>query len=714
MNFQPITILTFLFLSTAAFTQNDAYHENFLNQLQTEYSLMGGDWIFTSNEEDNIDRAGSYGSTKRTIEVNGQDFMKAVNLDIPETGENPWNAGYSISNVNTIRRGDKVIAVIWLRTVSTPLGGIAGRVNIFLEDVATFDKEFILTASPSGQWQQYLIPFESTDTYPSGDLNFGLHLAYQQQVIEVAGMTAINYGNSVSLEDLPQNLNIDNYPGADADAPWRITAADRIEQHRKANMTLRIQDGNGNPIPNTDVRIEMLRHQYAFGTAVNPRRLANNSQANPIYMDRLINLDGKGHGFNWVVTENALKWRAWEQGWAGTQDETVKGIQWLVNNDIKVRGHVLVWPRWESMPPDMEENRNNPDYLTNRINTHLDNILNYEGVRDFVQEWDVINEIAHERDLENTLRGTAGYTTGREIYPQIIQKILEEDPSIITYLNDYAVLSNGSVEGGDYQLYKSMIQEVVDAGVQLDGIGFQAHMGSSLVAPDSLYAILEDTYQAFGKTIKITEYDQSDLLSEEIQAQYTGDFLKMIFSHPATDGFLMWGFWDAIHWRGNSPLYDDNWNPKPAHATFTDLVFNQWWTDTTLTTANNGVVDLRAFKGDYQITVMRNGQEITAELSLEDDVDKAIVLLPVSTKRILDEAEVKVYPTVVEHYLTLELPYREDWKITIFDSTGKLVSDHTSTDFIQFLDMESYPSGSYIVNISNQEGSSVSRKVIKK
>ena len=29
----------------------------------------------------------------------------------------------------------------------------------------------------------------------------------------------------------------------------------------------------------------------------------------------------------------------------------------------------------------------------------------------------------------------------------------------------------------------------------------------------------------------------------------------MIFSHPATNGFLMWGFWDGAHWKDNAPYF---------------------------------------------------------------------------------------------------------------------------------------------------------------
>jgi len=706
-------ILILCLFTNTIFAQNDAYHDTLTNQLQNNHNLTGGSWVFTGNENTNVSSAISYGNTTTQNTTTGQDFSITVNLDMASAGSNPWDAGYFIGNMSPVQTGDKVLAVIWVRTVSTPLGGQSGRMNIFVEDAQTYHKEFFIDANPTFQWQQYLIPFESTDNYSAGDLNFGMHLAYQEQEIEIGGMTMINFGNSVALSALPQNLNIGDYDGIEPNAPWRTAAANRIEQHRKSNMQLQILDAQGNPIPNAAVRVEMLRHHYAFGTAVVPRMMANNSAFNQTYQNHLTNLDGNGHGFNWVVNENALKWRAWEEGWT-SKAETVNAIQWLLNNNIKFRGHVLVWPGWGNMPTDMQPNQNNPTYLKNRIDGHLNDILNYQGIRNKVEEWDVINEIAHVRDLEFALQGTPNYTTGREIYPQIINQAKLEDANLTAYLNDYNILNNGSVYGGDYQLFKSMIQEIIAAGASVDGIGFQAHMGSALVAPDSLYAIIEDAHQTFNLPIKITEYDQSDILPDTMQAKYTGDFLTMIFSHPATNGFLMWGFWDGAHWLGNAPLYDNNWNPKPTHATFTDLIFNQWWTDSTLTTDANGNLDLRGFKGDYRITTTHNNQTVTGGLTMTDDVNQTIMLFPVGTKNILTAVNVKVYPNPVSDYLSLELPYSTQWKVSIIDAQGKNIYQNTSTDFIQFLDFQSYSAGTYFVQIEDENGNRIVKKVVRK
>ncbi len=696
----------------SAIAQNDFYHTNFLNQLQNQYGLTGGNWVFTSNDNTNIQSAISYNVLVTKSSITGQDFDQKVALNVTNPVTNPWDAGYFIKNTNAIQQGDKVLMAVWLRSDNST--GTPSKLSIFAEDAVTYHKEIYITTTLDTLWKQYLIPFESSENYPIGDLNVGFHLGYQQQNLEYGGMTMINYGNTVALQNLPHVLNIENYSGAAANAPWRAAAANRIDQHRKANMNIQVIDQQGNPLSNVPVRIEMVRHQFAFGSAVTPRRLANNSGFDATYQSKILDLDGNGHGFNWVVTENALKWDAWEGNFVSTPTETVNAINFLTNHQIKVRGHVLVWPGWNVMPSDMQAHSNDPNYLINRINGRLNTMLNYPGIKGKVKEWDVINEIVHVRDLEYALQGTAGYTTGREFYPQIFNQTQQEDPTVIKYINDYNILNNGSVIGGDYLLYKSFIQEIIDAGAPLDGIGLQAHMGGALVAIDSLYAILDDCYQTFGKDIKITEYDMSDNIPDSLAAQYTGDFLTMIFSHPATNGFLMWGFWDGAHWLGNAPLYYQNWQPKPTHGVFTDLVFNQWWTDSTLTTDANGHLSIRGFEGDYKITATLNSTDVIAHLELHDDVNTTVQLFAVNAPQVLNEVDFKIFPNPTSDILNIKLPHSDDWTIQLYNEIGQLMLEQHTNNLDVNIGMQGFTTGAYVLKIINSKSEVISKKVLVK
>ncbi|RMG66235.1 MAG: T9SS C-terminal target domain-containing protein, partial [Bacteroidetes bacterium] len=451
--------------------------------------------------------------------------------------------------------------------------------------------------------------------------------------------------------------------------------------------------------PNTPVRVQMLRHQFGFGTAFNPRRIAGNSQNDPAYTQRLLNLDGEGHGFNLVVPENALKWRAWEQGWAGSQTEIIHALQWLKDRQVAVRGHVLLWPGWTRMPDDIQTNSQNPGYIENRIANHLDDILNRSGVRSAVREWDVVNEIAHVRDLEYALAGQGNYVSGREIYAEVLKWAKQEDPNLVTYLNDYDILSNGSLQGESYLLFKEFIQEAIDAGGAVDGIGFQAHMGTKLVSPDSLYAILEDCHQTFGKPIKITEYDLPKELPDDKEGQYLHDFLTLVFSHPAIDGFLMWGFWDGAHWKENAPLYYEDWTPKPAHAAFVDLVFDQWWTDTTLTTDSLGQIALRGYKGTYHI----EATDLDLQRPFRLSQDTSLTLALYTTSLTPESTGFRLYPQPAGDWATVDLPQSGPWTWRLSDSSGRLVRQGQSQTEEARLSLTGLPAGVYHLQIQTGE-----------
>ncbi|MFQ5445731.1 MAG: endo-1,4-beta-xylanase, partial [Saprospiraceae bacterium] len=594
----------------------DTYHANLQSSLQTDYGLPAGNWVFYDNETANYGADYTWGDASSADQIaTGQDFSQKVHLTVNTAGSPQWVSGYAISNVNAISAGSACLFVIWLRSVNGP-----GKVSLFIENSSTYEKEAYLTFELTEDWTQYLVPFEANQTYAASGLNSGMHLAWLAQEIEIGGLTMLDYGTSVSVDDLPNQVNNDHYGGWEPNAPWRAEAAQRIEEIRKANLTVRVENASGNPLPDVPVQVEMLQHDFAFGSAVVASRFAGNQNQNNTYESKLLDLDGQGHGFNWVVFENALKWPAWEQNWIATKAETANATQWLRDHDIKVRGHNLVWPGLNHLPADVAVNASNAGFVKNRIFGHIEEITTWPGIAGNIAEWDVLNEITTNRALEYALQGQPGYPTGREIYPEIFNKLTEVDPDTKTWLNDYVTISQANTGGGLYDDFKQFTQEIVDAGVPLDGIGFQAHIGGF---PTSIYdvkGILDDYYNTFGTAAKVTEYDISDEVSDELAATYLRDFLTMIFSHPSMDGFLMWGFWDGAHWHQNAPLFNLDWTLKPSGQTFTGMVFNEWWTTENGPTDATGEFLVRGFKGKYKVTIECPDTVLVDTVQLLDDL----------------------------------------------------------------------------------------------
>jgi hypothetical protein len=124
-----------------------------------------------------------------------------------------------------------------------------------------------------------------------------------------------------------------------------------------------------------------------------------------------------------------------------------------------------------------------------------------------------------------------------------------------------------------------------------------------------------DRYGRFGKPIWITEYDvvMDDL---ETAGAFTRDFYTTLFSHPSVQGIVMWGFWDASHWKNNAALYKGDWTLKPGGKAYRELVLRDWRTDVTLTTDAACKLSTRGFLGDYEIKASKDGRTQTVKEAL--------------------------------------------------------------------------------------------------
>ncbi|MDQ3231105.1 MAG: endo-1,4-beta-xylanase [Pseudobdellovibrionaceae bacterium] len=599
--------------------QNDGYHNSVKAMLLEKHGLLGGSWVFGSNVDVNttaikINKEGSEGGV---VNVSGQPFAKAVQLAITDVPARPTGASFEIKTTSAISAGDSLLLVFWARSPTGPNQITLGNFQ-FMQDSGSYKKFRSFEQRVVGnEWKQYLIPVEVTEDIPSGAAKLMVELGVARQTLQLAGVTALNYGKVYSAASLPIQSN-DDYVGREANAPWRLEAQARIETFRKANLQVSVLNATGQPVPNAQVRIEMLRHEFAFGTAIQEERIAGNRKQDDKYQEKLLNLDGKGHGFNAVVFENGHKWVQWENKWPVSNADNARTVKWLADRGVAVRGHTLLWPGWSNSPADLKGK--SLQEIKDRINGHLNTMLKNPGLSSVIKEWDVLNEPTGNVDIANTFKGSAGYPTGREIYLDLFKKVKELAPDVKAFVNE-AQLTNFYVKS---DVYKSYVQEIANglkasgSAAKVDGVGFQTHF-RYLIPPAEMLQHFEDYHVAsLGGKIKITEYTNVTLAPDDIHSDYFRDILTATFSYEHSDGFLMWGFWEGT--LKQAPLFDIDWNLKPFAKPFIDLVFNDWWTPTTeLTSDANGKVALRGFKGTYKITVTNGGEQRTEIVKLGGD-----------------------------------------------------------------------------------------------
>lgn len=704
LNFIFFSINIGLLLLCTSLQAQDSYHVYLDTFLQNQYNLPAvPQWILPNTETATQAVAYNYSGTTTNFNPGSQPFSLATRRTVT-TGQNPWDAGSLYPNTWPINPGDQCLLVLWMRS-ETP----SAKVNIYAEHSSTYDKQVISTVKVSNTWKLYAAPFTSNASFTAGLLNLGLHLAYDNQVIEFGGMACLNYKNLINFDQLPVLLNNDTYPGMEPNAPWRAAAANSIEQIRKANLGVQVLAPDGQVLAGAPVRVEMLQHAFKFGTAVVSNKFNGGWDYDPVYEEKLLNLDGAGHGFNEVVFENDLKWPGWEGEWFSTKTELQSDVQWLKNQGISIRGHNLIWPSWTYSPSDINPFIT-PVYLKKRIREHLKDILSYPGIGTEMEDWDVLNEITANVEYANLLAGTPGYNTGRELYAEIFKQADTLAPNSVLYLNDYVAIELGDVTNLGVETWKSRLDELLAAGAPVEGIGFQGHFSASPTGIPRVKEIYDEFYNTYGLEAKVTEYDINQLVPQAVQANYMRDFLTVTFAHPSLKGFLMWGFWDGAHWLGNAPMFREDWSLKPSGQAFIDLVFHNWWTDTTGVTNAAGAFNLRGFKGKYRITVTcPDGSTQVQEVQLNNDqnitLQAACLVATHETTSI--PLELQILPNITQEQAIVRwnpLGLKDPITLRCIDRSGKLMQQSVVEGMQGHFEIsvQHWPAGTYVVHLISE------------
>ena len=449
-----------------------------------------------------------------------------------------------------------------------------------------------------GTWHEVLVPFNIK--YPS----LNVRVTHYNQVFELGGFEVFNYEGIVSADRLPSVVNDEEAVSEllDANAKWRSDAIARIEQIRKGNVRIIVKDKNGNLVKNAKVTAQMKEHEFKFGSAVSTLVNSGGNTRKAQYRKEFSSL------FNTAVSESNHKWKYYNGN-----EETAKKLTDTVLNKLGARyyrGHVLctdadsedidmTLPTQSSTDGEKEEYRNKVTEYRNTVFSKL--IGDFKGQ---ISEWDVLNEATAVHKMKDIY--------GVDIYKQwydIARKYAGSDVSL--FYNEARIFDEN---------FYSLLDEMTAANVDFQGIGLESHLG--LRRPTKFEEVLKKV-SSYGKRIMITEYDES-IKNPELEASFMRDILILSFSYENVDGFLMWGFNDSSHWKGNAPIYYEDWTLKESGRQYIDLVYNKWWTRESGSTNALGRFDFRGFYGDYVIKCESNGKTVNKVVKISKDTDNVI------------------------------------------------------------------------------------------
>jgi endo-1,4-beta-xylanase len=544
---------------------------------------------------------GVRGATERVatseVAVSGQTFSKALRAEVKQKSQNLWDVQLVASGAGEVKTGDVLLVSFWFRTEYVPAESGEAQVEVNFElNRPPFEKALMYTVQAGAQWKQFFLPFVAKRDFAAGEAQVSFRLGYAPpQTVDIAGIEVENFQKQLALEDLPRTKA--SYAGMEPDAPWRARADERIDQLRKGDLSVRVLGDGGKPVPNAAVSARLTKHAFNFGTAI-PAEVLLAQDRQPL-RDILL------ENFNTATLENDLKWEALED-WGYPLERGIRGVDWLREAGLRVRGHVLVWPSWRETPARLKLLENDKPALRKAVKDHIREVVT--ALKGRCDQWDVVNEPFTNRNILDVL--------GDEVMVEWFELARSLDPKPKLFINDFAILSGGGGTTAHRDHYEKMIQLLVDAKAPFDGIGMQGHFGSSLTSPDDLMVLL-DRYARFQKEIAITEFDVV-IDDEDLAGKYVRDFYTVLFSHPAVSTLVMWGFSDGNHWKKNAAMYREDLTLKPGGQAYKDLVLGQWRTDVRGSTDERGVFQTRGFKGQYEIVVNANGRTKTLEATLAD------------------------------------------------------------------------------------------------
>jgi len=254
--------------------------------------------------------------------------------------------------------------------------------------------------------------------------------------------------------------------------------------------------------------------------------------------------------------------------------------QFARSNDIKMRGHTLLWNRVEYTPK----------WLLEQV-ASLSASAAEQFLRDYIQRvcahydtqiysWDVVNETVDPKTGQ--LRDTPfTKVLGFDALRIAFEAARQHAPRAQLVYNDYMSWEAGNEQHRSGVL--RLLEQFKARNVQVDALGVQSHIGNDgriQDAQNKQWRGFIDEVVGMGYDLLITEFDVNDkdlptdppTRDTQVAAAARG-YLDLMLSYEQLDQMLCWGMVDKFSWLQNfskradktpqrATPYDDNYQPK--------------------------------------------------------------------------------------------------------------------------------------------------------
>ena len=315
-------------------------------------------------------------------------------------------------------------------------------------------------------------------------------------------------------------------------------------------------------------------------------------------------------------------------------DTLDKVLQVAYDNNLKMRGHTLVWhsqtPEWFFTKDYAGSTLVDTDTMDARLEFYVATVMSHIMEKEkeitgkagsIVYAWDITNEYLHHSFAGNTKTWTSIYKSlgNAQLKPPYVKKAYE-----VAYaqLEAYGVQDKVTLFYNDFDTYFntqkviSLVNYINEGETDKDGnpvnicggIGMQSHLDVDRPTIEEYQKALE-SFLATGLEVQITELDvtinwdhtenyayKNEKQTDKDQAAFIKDFMKMLITvqknrDKATTkgitGLTIWGLYDSVSWRGeNAPDNGGNSaptlfgysidDPKPSYTEFMNA-YKLWY-----------------------------------------------------------------------------------------------------------------------------------------
>jgi len=401
-------------------------------------------------------------------------------------------------------------------------------------------------------------------------------------------------------------------------------------KHRKAAAKLRLLLEDGSPAVNQDVKISQKGHQFLFGcggfeavelAGGKPDGSALEKSPAAHIQEKLDKL----FALNNFATLPFYLGRYEPKEGEPDEKRTTAAARWFKERNVVPKGHPLCW---HTVCAPWLMNYSNSEILDKVIARIERDVSAFAGIIDI---WDVINEVVIMPvfdKYDNAVTRICKEYGQVKIVKEVFQAARRANPDAVLLLNDFNTSND----------YEVLIDKCLQAGAPIDVIGIQSHQHQGYWGAEKINDVLA-RFSRFDLPLHFTENtiisgdimpphieDLNDWKVEEWpttpegearQSSEMSEMYEILFSHPSVEAVTNWSGSDDAWLRAPAGLLRNDNSEKPAYNALREKIENEWRTETTMHSDEDGCVWLEGFKGAYEVLCMG----MKAEFDLDGEKD---------------------------------------------------------------------------------------------